>query len=87
MHHKQVQGLFIGLVAAFVVFITMIGPEYVFRFEWFSCILADIRFRNHSSHFEHHKTAFEEGAANDDATIEPQNSPKDEEKPTEIEKI
>lgn len=36
----QVQGLLIGCVSAFVIFITVIGPEYVFLF---SCILfADV---------------------------------------------
>jgi len=67
----KVQGLFIGIVAAFVIFITIIGPE------------------NHSSHFEDHKTAFEEGAAREDAMIEDQNSPNDtdEEKRVEIERL
>ncbi|KAF8876383.1 major facilitator superfamily domain-containing protein [Infundibulicybe gibba] len=50
--YATVQGILIGVVAAFVVFITIIGPE------------------KHGSHFEKHKTAFEEGAARDDALIE-----------------
>lgn len=41
--YATVQGILIGVVAAFVLFITIIGPE------------------NHGSHFEKHKTAFEEG--------------------------
>ncbi|KAH7909574.1 carboxylic acid transporter protein [Hygrophoropsis aurantiaca] len=50
--YATVQGIFIGVIVAFVIFITIIGPE------------------NHSSHFEKHKTAFEEGAAADDAVLE-----------------
>ncbi|KAF8889876.1 carboxylic acid transporter protein [Infundibulicybe gibba] len=49
---RPVQGILIGVVAAFVIIITIIGPE------------------NHGSHFEKHKTAFEEGAARDDALTE-----------------
>jgi SHS family lactate transporter-like MFS transporter len=68
---RQVQGLLIGVVAAFVIFITIIGPEYVFPL---LCALSTSNFlcllRNHGSHFENHKTAFEEGAARDDAMIE-----------------
>jgi SHS family lactate transporter-like MFS transporter len=45
--YAKVQGIFIGVVAAFVIFITIIGPEH------------------HGSHFEKHKAAFEEGAADD----------------------
>ncbi|KAG1732452.1 carboxylic acid transporter protein [Suillus paluster] len=47
--YATVQAIFIGVVAAFVVVITIIGPE------------------NHGSHFENHKTAFEEGGGSDDA--------------------
>ncbi|GLB38825.1 putative MFS general substrate transporter [Lyophyllum shimeji] len=50
--YATVQGILIGVVAAFVIFITIIGPE------------------KHGSHFEKHKTAFEEGAARDDAVME-----------------
>lgn len=46
--YAKVQGIFIGVVAAFVVLITIVGPE------------------KHGSHFEQHKAAFEEGAAEDD---------------------
>lgn len=45
--YAKVQGILIGCVVAFVIFITIIGPE------------------NHGSHFEKHKTAFEQGAADD----------------------
>ncbi|KAG0708459.1 carboxylic acid transporter protein [Suillus ampliporus] len=47
--YATVQAIFIGVVAAFVIIITIIGPE------------------NHGSHFENHKTAFEEGGGRDDA--------------------
>ncbi|KAG2147433.1 carboxylic acid transporter protein [Suillus bovinus] len=50
--YATVQAIFIGVVAAFVVVITIIGPE------------------NHGSHFENHKTAFEEGGGRDDAVAE-----------------
>ncbi|KAF8074168.1 MFS general substrate transporter [Lyophyllum atratum] len=50
--YATVQGILIGVVAAFVIFITIIGPE------------------KHGSRFEKHKTAFEEGAARDDAVME-----------------
>ncbi|KAF8632039.1 hypothetical protein AX15_002083 [Amanita polypyramis BW_CC] len=50
--YARVQGIFIGVVAAYVAIITILGPE------------------NHGSHFEKHKTAFEEGAGRDDAIVE-----------------
>ncbi|KAJ8518320.1 hypothetical protein ONZ45_g4591 [Pleurotus djamor] len=50
--YATVQGILIGVVAAFVIFITIIGPE------------------NHGSHFEKHKTAFEEGGGRDEAFVE-----------------
>jgi MFS transporter, SHS family, lactate transporter len=46
--YATVQGILIGVVAAFVVVVTILGPE------------------NHGSHFEKGKTAFEEGAGNDE---------------------
>ncbi|KAG6827036.1 hypothetical protein H0H92_013475 [Tricholoma furcatifolium] len=51
-NYATVQGILIGVVAAFVVFITIIGPE------------------NLGSHFEKHRTAFEEGGGRDDALFE-----------------
>jgi len=50
--YAKVQGILIGVVTAFVIFITIIGPE------------------NHGSHFEKHKVAFMEGAADDSAELE-----------------
>ncbi|KIY68948.1 carboxylic acid transporter protein [Cylindrobasidium torrendii FP15055 ss-10] len=46
--YATVQGILIGVVAAFVIVITILGPE------------------THGSHFEQHKTAFEEGAGRDE---------------------
>ncbi|KAG1901380.1 carboxylic acid transporter protein [Suillus fuscotomentosus] len=51
-NYATVQAIFIGVVSAFVVIITIIGPE------------------NHGSHFENHKTAFEEGGGRDDAVAD-----------------
>ncbi|KAF8632040.1 hypothetical protein AX15_002084 [Amanita polypyramis BW_CC] len=50
--YSKVQGIFIGVVAAYVVIVSILGPE------------------NHGSHFEKHKTAFEEGAGRDDAIVQ-----------------
>ncbi|KAG5640422.1 hypothetical protein DXG03_008735 [Asterophora parasitica] len=64
--YAKVQGILVGVVAAFVIFITIIGPE------------------NHGSHFEKHKTAFEEGAAQKNAVVD-QDAPSNEESlPTSI---
>ncbi|KAI9456311.1 carboxylic acid transporter protein [Boletus coccyginus] len=49
--YATVQGIFIGTVAAYVLVVTIFGPEH------------------HSSHFEKHKTAFEEGGGQDDAIM------------------
>ncbi|TCD70885.1 hypothetical protein EIP91_001193 [Steccherinum ochraceum] len=58
--YATVQGILIGVVAAFVLVVTILGPE------------------NHSSRFENHKTAFEEGGGLDDAYIEDETSGQDE---------
>ncbi|KAJ7050451.1 hypothetical protein C8F01DRAFT_1086824 [Mycena amicta] len=50
--YAKVQGIFIGCIATFVIFITVIGPE------------------NHSSHFEKHRAAFDEGGGSDEAYID-----------------
>jgi len=52
--YATVQGIFIGVVVAYVVIVTIFGPEH------------------HSSHFENHKTAFEEGGGRDDAILDDQ---------------
>ena len=58
-------------MAAFVIFITIIGPEYVcFVFYTFRFVDPPFLIRNHGSHFEAHKTAFEEGATQDDAVVD-----------------
>jgi len=51
--YATVQGILIGVVAAFILFMTIIGPE------------------NHSTYFEKHKLAFEEG---DDTVIDGEDS-------------
>ncbi|KAG8215555.1 carboxylic acid transporter protein [Butyriboletus roseoflavus] len=51
-NYATVQGIFIGVVAAYLAVVTILGPEH------------------HSSHFEKHKTAFEEGGGRDDAFME-----------------
>lgn len=51
-NYATVQAIFIGVVAIFVLIITIIGPEH------------------HSSHFENHKAAFEEGGGRDDAVAD-----------------
>jgi len=38
-------------------------------------LLISLPLRNHGSHFEAHKAAFEEGAARDDAMIEDRSTP------------
>ncbi|KAF8873013.1 carboxylic acid transporter [Gymnopilus junonius] len=57
--YAKVQGILIGVVAAFVFIVTLIGPE------------------NHGSHFEKHKTAFEEGGGQDDAVMEDEITPEE----------
>jgi SHS family lactate transporter-like MFS transporter len=58
---SQVQAILIGVVAAFVLLMTIVGPEYelppVSNNPTYGLLLS----RNHSSHFEKAKTAFEEG--------------------------
>lgn len=65
--YATVQGILLGAIATFVIFITIIGPEYVppppptlTRLVFGYCI--DIRFRNHGSNFEQQQAAFEGGA-------------------------
>jgi len=50
--YATVQGILVGVVAAYTLFLVIIGPE------------------RHGSHFEQHKTAFEEGGGRDDAYVE-----------------
>ncbi|KAK7448471.1 hypothetical protein VKT23_013733 [Stygiomarasmius scandens] len=50
--YATVQGILIGVVSAYLLVVTILGPE------------------NHGSHFEKHKTAFEEGGGEDDAYVE-----------------
>ncbi|KAG7439633.1 MFS general substrate transporter [Guyanagaster necrorhizus] len=55
--YAKVQGILIGCVAAFLIVVTILGPE------------------NHGSHFEKHKTAFEEGGGEDDAVVDDDDAP------------
>lgn len=78
----QVQGILIGVVAAFVIFITIIGPEYVpipffVLYTLSQNLTSTLCGRNHSSHFEKHKAAFEEGAARDDAVYDEDGNARD----------
>ncbi|KAF8965854.1 MFS general substrate transporter [Flammula alnicola] len=68
--YATVQGILIGVVSAFVLFITIIGPECGLSL-FLQRILSEYNInlcRTHGSHFEQNKTAFQEGAA-DDAVI------------------
>jgi MFS transporter, SHS family, lactate transporter len=67
----QVQGILIGVVSAFVLIVTVFGPEYVSPgslYPRFSLML----YRNHGSHFENAKTAFEEGGGRDELADAPE---------------
>ena len=63
--YATVQGILLGAMSAFVIFITIIGPECV------SCLCHPSKLRNtdfpwcrnHGSHFESQNTAFEEGGS------------------------
>jgi SHS family lactate transporter-like MFS transporter len=67
--YGKVQGILIGAVAAFVILITIIGPaEYVFSSSLAG--LSPYSLRNHSSHFERHRVAFDERGAGDNAFID-----------------
>ncbi|KAF8125097.1 carboxylic acid transporter protein [Boletus edulis] len=64
--YATVQGIFIGTIAAYILLVTIFGPE------------------NHSSHFEKHKTAFEEGGGRDDAIMEGESVHEEDEKASEV---
>jgi len=69
--YATVQGILLGVVAAFTLFMTIIGPECVLLSLFYPVhMLTRLVFRNHGAHFEKHKTAFEEGGGRDDALIE-----------------
>lgn len=71
-NYATVQGIFIGVIAAYVVVVTIFGPEYVVCFFCYSRVdheVASPCHRHHSSHFEKHKTAFEEGGGQDEADM------------------
>ena len=67
----QVQGILIGVVSAFVLIVTIFGPEYVSPGSLYlrpSLMLH----RNHGSHFENAKTAFEEGGGRGELADDPE---------------
>lgn len=68
--YATVQGIFIGIVVAYVIVVTIFGPEYVVCFTFPVTCSTYGRYRHHASHFEKHKTAFEEGGGQDDAFME-----------------
>jgi SHS family lactate transporter-like MFS transporter len=73
--YAKVQGILIGAVVAFIVIITVIGPECVFSPSFLLWIRRWMNAngalrRNHGSHFERHRAAFDEGGGRDDAYID-----------------
>jgi SHS family lactate transporter-like MFS transporter len=67
----QVQGILIGVVSAFVLIVTVFGPEYVSPGSLYLRLLLML-YRNHGSHFENAKTAFEEGGGRDELADGPE---------------
>ena len=63
--YATVQGILIGVVAIFVICVTILAPEYVFSISPSPSPNKHMD-RNHSSHFEQAKAAFEEGAGEDE---------------------
>jgi SHS family lactate transporter-like MFS transporter len=63
-----VQGIFIGAVAAFVVFITIIGPEYDYSYSIALSVCLPC-YRKHGSDFEH--PAFEKGGGREESLTSP----------------
>lgn len=68
--YAKVQQIFIGIITAYTLILVIVGPECVRRLELRTRLRCSCARRNHGSHFEKHKVAFEEGAARDDAFIE-----------------
>ena len=63
--YAKVQGILLGAIASFVIFITIIGPEYVFvpipSFRpWEHLLVPFFSHRNHGSNFEQEKPGFED---------------------------
>ena len=65
--YARVQGILIGTVAAYILFLVIVGPECVppHGIHHFDLILTDERYRNHGSNFEQQGTAFSENTSND----------------------
>ena len=72
--YARVQGILIAAVAAFVVFITIIGPECVPSNLSYTLFFSMYFYhpRNHGSRFEKHKIAVQEGAADSNAEMDKQ---------------
>ena len=68
---NQVQGILIGVVSAFVLLVTVFGPECVSPGSLYPRLLLML-YRNHGSHFENAKTAFEEGGGRDELAEAPE---------------
>lgn len=79
--YAKVQGILLGAIATFVIFITIIGPECVFVPILFSfpnlgtLILCCFSHRNHGSHFEQEKQGLEDGGANGPPAEDEEKSP------------
>jgi MFS transporter, SHS family, lactate transporter len=61
--YATVQGILIGTVAAYIIFLVIIGPEYVSFLSLLPLCLT-LMCRNHGSHFEKQGVAFEEDSEN-----------------------
>ena len=70
--YATIQGILIGAVAAFVVCMIVIGPEYahVAPFSVSGILTVVFHYRNLGSHFERYKTAIEEGGGRDEEVSE-----------------
>jgi SHS family lactate transporter-like MFS transporter len=67
--YAKVQGIFLGVVAAYLIAVTIFGPECVHIGLLLLRYLTYLR-RHHGSEFEKHKTAFEEGGGDDNAYVQ-----------------
>jgi MFS transporter, SHS family, lactate transporter len=58
--YATVQGILIGTVAAYIIVLVIIGPEYVSFYRHVLLLYLTWCVRNHGSHFEKQGVAFEE---------------------------
>ena len=77
--YAKVQGILLGAIATFVIFITIIGPECVFvlifSFRTSDTYLCRSSHRNHGSHFEQENQGFEDGSADERPVEDEEKSP------------